>query len=184
MPLLEGDNYIRFILALVLVLGLLGLAAWLLRRAGYGSKLGRTRRLAALETLPLGPRHRLMLIRRDDVEHLLLLGPQGDIVVERNIVTGDDGLARSAPSGRSVEADDLIEEEYGREPTFGHPLSGGPADNRPPDNRFADMLRAHSRDAQHRDSQHRDSQNWDNQDRDTQNHTAQGRRAREQDDQS
>ena len=82
---MEVDSYLRFILALLLVLGLLALAAWLLRRSGYGAKLGRSRRLAAIESLPLGPRHRLMLIRRDGTEHLLLLGPHGDTVVERNI---------------------------------------------------------------------------------------------------
>ena len=82
---MEVDSYLRFILALLLVLGLLALAAWLLRRSGYGAKLGRSRRLAAIESLTLGPRHRLMLIRRDGIEHLLLLGPHGDTVVERNI---------------------------------------------------------------------------------------------------
>jgi flagellar protein FliO/FliZ len=82
---MEVDSYLRFILALLLVLGLLALAAWLLRRSGYGAKLGRSRRLAAVESLPLGPRHRLMLVRRDGIEHLLLLGPHGDTVVERNI---------------------------------------------------------------------------------------------------
>jgi flagellar protein FliO/FliZ len=90
---MDGESYLRFILALVLVLGLLALAAFLLRRSGLGPKMSRSRRLAALESLPLGPRHRLLLIRRDDVEHLLLLGPQGDVVVEANIPAGAGGIA-------------------------------------------------------------------------------------------
>ncbi|MDY0882669.1 flagellar biosynthetic protein FliO [Dongia soli] len=97
---MEVDSYLRFILALLLVLGLLALAAWLLRRSGYGTRLGRSRRLAAVESLTLGPRHRLMLIRRDGIEHLLLLGPHGDIVVERNITPyGASQAVTQAQSG-------------------------------------------------------------------------------------
>ena len=91
---MDGESYLRFILALLLVLGLLALAAFLLRRSGLGPKLGRSRRLAALESLPVGPKHRLLLIRRDDVEHLLLLGPQGDLVVESHIPTAATTLPR------------------------------------------------------------------------------------------
>jgi len=92
---MDGVSYLRFILALLLVLGLLALAAFLLRRSGFGAKvIGRSRRLAVLESLPVSPRHRLVLIRRDDVEHLLLLGPEGDLVVESRIPTNS---AHSAP---------------------------------------------------------------------------------------
>jgi len=94
---MDGDSYLRFILALVLVLGLLGLAAFLLRRSGIAPKLGRSRRLSAVESLPIGPRHCLILVRRDNVEHLLLLGPQGDLVVEGDITAG-------ATAGRVDEA--------------------------------------------------------------------------------
>jgi flagellar protein FliO/FliZ len=82
---MDGVSYLRFILALLLVLGLLALAAYLLRRSGLGPKVGRSRRLSVLESLPVSPRHRLLLVRRDDVEHLLLLGPEGDLVVESRI---------------------------------------------------------------------------------------------------
>jgi flagellar protein FliO/FliZ len=85
-------DYLRFLGALAFVLGLLVGCAWLLRR--YGHKLGalgivtpqaaRTR-LGIVETIGLGPRQRLAIIRRDDVEHLLLLGPDGAHVVESGI---------------------------------------------------------------------------------------------------
>jgi flagellar protein FliO/FliZ len=93
---MDGENYLRFILALVLVLGLLALAAFLLRRTGLAPKLGRGRRLSMVEALPLGPRHRLVLVRRDDVEHLLLMGPQGDLVVEAGIHGSGADLAATA----------------------------------------------------------------------------------------
>ncbi|HVI87217.1 MAG TPA: flagellar biosynthetic protein FliO [Dongiaceae bacterium] len=98
---MDGENYLRFILALVLVLGLLVLATVLLRRTGLAPKLGRARRLALLEALPLGPRHRLILVRRDNVEHLLLIGPQGDVVVETGIAGSGSASAPSVAPGKS-----------------------------------------------------------------------------------
>lgn len=86
--LLDWDTYLRFALALVFVLALLGLLSWLLRRYGWGGGGGgggRPRRVGIVEITPLDPRRRLVLVRRDDVEHLLLLSTQGDLVVERNI---------------------------------------------------------------------------------------------------
>lgn len=95
------DSYLRFVLALLLVLGLIAILAWLLRRFGLGGAMrgGSQRRLQVVETTPLGPRHRLILVRRDRVEHLLLLGPQGDVVVERGIERSgfDQELARKTP---------------------------------------------------------------------------------------
>jgi flagellar protein FliO/FliZ len=82
---MEYETYLRFALALLLVLGLIAIFAWALRRFGFGGALraNSRRRIQILETTPIGPRHRLVLIRRDQTEHLLLLGPQGDLVVER-----------------------------------------------------------------------------------------------------
>ena len=44
-----------------------------------------TRRLAIVETLTLGPRQRLLIIRRDGIEHLVLTGPEGTSVIEAGI---------------------------------------------------------------------------------------------------
>jgi flagellar protein FliO/FliZ len=100
---MDGESYLRFILALLLVLGLLALAAFLLRRSGLAPKLSRSRRLAVLESLPLGPRHRLMLVRRDEVEHLLLLGPQGDVVVESRIASPTSGTPSTGGPDQSSQ---------------------------------------------------------------------------------
>lgn len=83
-------DYFRFLAALVFVMALIGLLGWLLRRyAGGGScprrgERGR-RRLAIVEVRAIDPKRRLVLIRRDDAEHLILTGPEGDLVVERNV---------------------------------------------------------------------------------------------------
>ncbi len=82
-------NYLQFGAALALVLGLIGLAAWAARRFGLAGPLpmtrGRNRRLSVVEVTALDPKRRIALVRRDGVEHLLLLGPSGDVVVERGI---------------------------------------------------------------------------------------------------
>ena len=85
--MIELGDYLRFVVALVFVLGLIGLFAFALRRAGAMSLTGVRghRRLAVQEILPLEGRRRLLLVRRDDREHLILIGQQGDMVVESDI---------------------------------------------------------------------------------------------------
>ena len=87
------DLYTRFVLALLVVVALLALFAWLARRLGLatrGSGAGGRRRLAVVETAPVDGKRRLVLLRRDDTEHLVLLGPDGVIVVERGIAAPAD----------------------------------------------------------------------------------------------
>lgn len=71
----------RMIAALAVTLGLIGLCVVALRRFGsdtikrlQGLKGGRERRLAVIETLVLDPARRLVLVRVDDEERLILLG--------------------------------------------------------------------------------------------------------------
>jgi flagellar protein FliO/FliZ len=86
MPL---ETYFRFLLALVFVLALIGACAWAAKRFGLGNRLpasrGRAARLGIVEATALDARRKLVLVRRDDVEHLLLLGPAGETVVESRI---------------------------------------------------------------------------------------------------
>lgn len=89
----------RFLVAFVVVFGLIGLTAWLIRRFGQTrlgeSTRGRQPRLAVIEAGPVDGRRRLVLIRRDNVEHLLMIGGPTDIVVEQNIVRGQAPAART-----------------------------------------------------------------------------------------
>lgn len=83
--------YLRTVLALVFVLGLIGAVSWAARRAGLGQqgRAGRRgRRLAVVESLGLDSRRRLVLVRRDGVEHLLLVGGAAELVVESGIAAG------------------------------------------------------------------------------------------------
>jgi len=77
----------RYFASLLLVGGLLG-GAWLAaRRFGVPGVIQGLahKRLSVVETLMIGPRHKLFLLRRDGVEHLLLVGPNGANVVENGI---------------------------------------------------------------------------------------------------
>jgi len=82
---MDLQDYMRFVLALALVLGLIGLLVWALRRSGFSASGAKGRRLGVSETMMVGPRHRLLLVRRDDVEHLLLLGPSQQTQIEAGI---------------------------------------------------------------------------------------------------
>jgi flagellar protein FliO/FliZ len=68
-----------------------------LKRSGIsGSALpGKGRRLGVVETAFLGPKHRLILVRRDEVEHLVLIGPNSNTLVESGIVNGKGGTRQS-----------------------------------------------------------------------------------------
>ena len=86
---MEFDTYIRFILALIFVLALIGLLAWAARRFGIARNAphvgSKNRRLVVIETASLDSKRRLVLVRRDTTEHLLLLGVTGDLVIETGI---------------------------------------------------------------------------------------------------
>lgn len=77
----------RYFASLLLVGGLLGVAWLAAKRYGVPGVLPGTtqKRLSVVETLMIGPRHKLFLLRRDGVEHLLLVGPNGASVVENGI---------------------------------------------------------------------------------------------------
>ncbi|MES2750230.1 MAG: flagellar biosynthetic protein FliO [Pseudomonadota bacterium] len=99
-----------FFFAFVIVLALIGAAAWLVRRFGgssIGSNSGRGRmpRLAVIDAAAVDGRRRLVLVRRDNVEHLLMIGGPTDIVVEPNIVRSipqRDQAPQRSPAGTEL----------------------------------------------------------------------------------
>ena len=100
-----------FILAFVAVLALILALAWLVRRfagnrLGANTNRGRMPRLAVIDAAAVDGRRRLVLVRRDNIEHLLMIGGPTDIVVEPNILRAmparDQMASRGAVGG--VEA--------------------------------------------------------------------------------
>jgi flagellar protein FliO/FliZ len=91
MDTLFGEGPLKIIVIVIVVLVLLALAFWLVRRfgggrLGSGAARGRQPRLAVIDQANVDGRRRLVLIRRDNIEHLLIIGGPSDVVVEQNIV--------------------------------------------------------------------------------------------------
>ncbi len=87
-----GAIVAQVIITILAVLALLGVVAWALR--GYfGNRLlpgtgPRAPRLGVIDQVPIDAKRRLVLVRRDQFEHLLLVGGPTDIVVEETIYRG------------------------------------------------------------------------------------------------
>src|ERR1700733_4236821 len=82
---------VKFLLIFGFVLCVVFAFLWALRRFGTGQlggggTRGRQHRLSVLEWAKVDNRRRLILVRRDNVEHLLMIGGPTDVVVEANIV--------------------------------------------------------------------------------------------------
>ncbi len=79
-------DYLKYALALVFVLSLIGIVAVIARRAGFGLSTNvhgkRQRRLGIVESLNVDGKRKLVLIKRDDTEHLILLGATTDLLIE------------------------------------------------------------------------------------------------------
>src|SRR5260370_16994674 len=87
----EGQTGLKVFLFVIVVLALLALAFWLVRRfgggrLGGGATRGRQPRLAVIDQATVDSRPRLVLIRRDNVEHLLIIPPPPHLLGPPNIV--------------------------------------------------------------------------------------------------
>lgn len=98
----SGNTILTMILALGIVLVLIVLAVWFLKLisnvSGNASR-GRNRRLAVVDTLALDQKRQLVIVRRDDVEHLILTGGPHDLVVETCIPVPEAAPAQPARRG-------------------------------------------------------------------------------------
>jgi hypothetical protein len=96
----EMPPAVKFFVAFLIVLGAIGVFAWAVRyfgsgRIGGAGTRGRQPRLGVIDYASVDARRRLILVRRDNVEHLLMIGGPTDVVVEANIV-------RAVPASRDV----------------------------------------------------------------------------------
>jgi len=107
---MDVQDYFRFLLALIFVLALFGVFVVLARRYGLGPRMaararGANKRLSLVEVMGLDAKRRLVLLRRDGMEHLIILGPHGETVVESKI---------TPPADKTFDA--LLTTETGQEP--------------------------------------------------------------------
>ncbi len=82
--MIDVETYLRFGSALALVLALIAGLTWLAKRKlGAGIRTGR--RLRVVEAAAIEGRTRAVLIRRDDVEHLVVIHSGGATLIETGI---------------------------------------------------------------------------------------------------
>ena len=97
------ELYGRFLFGLIFVLTLIVGLAWAAKRFGLmpgAVRLtpGREKRLSIVEVAGIDAKRRMVLVRRDDVEHLILLGGTTETVIERGIRQPENTQAEPATS--------------------------------------------------------------------------------------
>ncbi|MEN9707861.1 MAG: hypothetical protein RIQ68_269 [Pseudomonadota bacterium] len=81
------DGRIGSFLAIFIAICVVGLVvAWALRVWGRGIKPSAGRRLGIVDAYDLDRHRQLVIIRRDNVEHLIMIGGPNDLVIESDIV--------------------------------------------------------------------------------------------------
>ncbi|MGB3338601.1 MAG: flagellar biosynthetic protein FliO [Devosia sp.] len=99
----SGNTFLTAIFALGAVIVAILLVLWLLKvlsKASGNMTRGRNRRLAVVDSLALDPKRQLLIIRRDNVEHLILTGGPQDVVVETGIAVEEAPAAQ--PTRRPI----------------------------------------------------------------------------------
>jgi hypothetical protein len=93
----DGGRIAQFVLALAAVLLLILLLAWVIRRLAPSGLVNTPqsaksrKRLGVLEASDVDARRRLVLVRRDDVEHLIMIGGPNDLLIESRILRHGGG---------------------------------------------------------------------------------------------
>lgn len=85
---MDGIHILRFVAAFAFVLSLMWIIGVFVKRMGYGKTINAYRtekRLRLVEYMALDAKTRLVLVRRDDVEHLILVGHDVSQVIESGI---------------------------------------------------------------------------------------------------
>jgi hypothetical protein len=109
----EGMDLLRYAVVFVAILAVIGAGSFALRWIRIGSfggaiaARGRQPRLGVTEFAAVGDgRRRLLLIRRDNVEHLVMTGGPTDVVIESNIARAGAAapVRESAPARATPDA--------------------------------------------------------------------------------
>lgn len=98
------NTAITAVLALGIVLVLIVLGVWVLKvffKASTNIGRGRNRRLSVIDSVTIDARRQLLIVRRDQVEHLILTGGPQDLIIESGIPVDNISRAvrRPVPAG-------------------------------------------------------------------------------------
>jgi hypothetical protein len=106
------SDTIVYVVSIVLLIGVCGLGLWFLRQSlGLESMplfQNKQRRLGVVEAANVDGRRRLLLVRRDNVEHLIMTGGPVDVLIEtgipakRTTIIGFDQPAPETLNGRDA----------------------------------------------------------------------------------
>ena len=107
-----GGTAMMGILALGIVIVLIVLVVWLFKMLNrFTQKIGRinNKRVNIVDITHIDPKRQLMIIRRDNVEHLLLIGGERDLVIETGFEPPEQIPAKSTKiaNGRSKKSPNL-----------------------------------------------------------------------------
>lgn len=95
------SDTVTYTVIIMSLIALFGLGVWIVRQSlGAGSGPPVHQRLALVDTVVVDARRKLLLIRRDNVEHLIMTGGPVDVVVET-------GINVSVPPGMNLR--DLLD---------------------------------------------------------------------------
>ncbi len=95
----NGGSILTAAFALGAVLVLIVIGVWLLKmvfKMSGSVARGRNRRLSVVDTLQVDPKRQLLIVRRDNVEHLVLIGGPQDLVVETGIAVQEQPATQPA----------------------------------------------------------------------------------------
>src|SRR5690348_16652960 len=91
-------------LGLIAVVALVAIVFWVVRRMSRGLNLsdgaqrGKRSRLGVIDAYDIDRQRRLILLRRDNVEHLVMIGGPNDVLIEPTIRRGVAQAARGQAS--------------------------------------------------------------------------------------
>lgn len=85
--MMEWSEYVRFVLALGFVIGMIWVVAYLLKRTGMDKRLrgvtGHQGRLSVVDVLYLDPKRKLTIVRADAREYLILIAGENAQLIDR-----------------------------------------------------------------------------------------------------
>jgi hypothetical protein len=121
---IEASRAVQFAIAFAIILILLVLFGVVFRKLTGarlmmpGSDRGRSRqpRLGIVDVYDLDRQRQLLLLRRDNVEHLLLIGGPNDVVIETNIVRVAGARVPAASNDTGTDRIDPVLEQAPRPP--------------------------------------------------------------------
>ena len=88
MEVMDSQMIVKFLVAFIFVISLMFVISYIAKKMGLSNNVTMNnvkKRLAVTSFMAVDHKHRLYLVKRDDVEHLILIGPNNQTVVERNI---------------------------------------------------------------------------------------------------